>query len=233
MNLPHDSRPQHVKPFGYPKTVSALSDLPSDQSVVPSYSTTPRVVFRPSTTILSARPTPTIERSLSNRHLYLPYHPENPPVRGCAKCHNRIYAGPGGLLGGGRASGQTPAGPMSPGVLFRFSEFRKFSPTPLPSVAIPPASNESSPRQPAPTRQTLRLSINDVSALSDLPSDQSVVPTHSTTPRVVFRPPTAILRAGRTPANCHPTPSAGFRASHRHPATSRRRQSTTTIVGVS
>ena len=45
---------------------------------------------------------------------------------------------------------------------------------------------------------------NNVSALSDLPSDQSVVPTHTTTPRVVFRPPTAILRAGRTPANRRP-----------------------------
>ena len=90
------------------------------------------------------------------------------------------------------------------GVLSRFSAFRKFSPTPLPSVAIPPASDRSSPQQPAPRRPTPRLSRNDVSALSNLPAEQSVVPTHSTPPPIVFRPPTPILAIGRTAVNRRP-----------------------------
>ena len=179
MNLPHDSRPQHVKPFGYPKTSTqpSLTCLPT-KSVVPSYSTTPRVVFRPSTTTLSARPTPTIERSLSNRHLYLPYHPDDPPVRGCAKCHNRIYAGPGGLLGGRRGGGQTPAGPMSPGVLFRFSEFGKFSERPSNTSTFPPASQPSSPQQPTQDVRSFGCpKTTSQPSLTFLPTNPSFQPT--------------------------------------------------------
>ena len=38
---------------------------------------------------------------------------------------NRIYAGPGGLLGGGRGQGETPAGPMSPRGPFTFFSIQK------------------------------------------------------------------------------------------------------------
>ena len=180
---------------------------------MPAYSITTHVVFRPPTAILQGHQTTASQHSgitLSIRHLRRPDNPSPPAGGDIAITGYMRVRGDFWGVGGARVRHQRVL--CHRGVLSRFSAFRKFSPTPLPSVAIPPASNESSPRQPAPTRQTLRLSINDVSALSDLPSDQSVVPTHSTTPRVVFRPPTAILRAGRTPANCHPTPSAGFRA---------------------
>ena len=38
--------------------------------------------------------------------------PEKAPPPGGGAYHNRIYAGPGGLFGGGRGQGETPAGPM-------------------------------------------------------------------------------------------------------------------------
>ena len=178
MDRLHNTLPQDVRPFGYPKTSSQpfLTSFPI-KSVVPNYSTPPDVVFRPPTTILRAGPTPTIERLLITPHLHLPYHPENPPVRGCAKCHNRIYAGLGGLLGGGRGQGETPAGPMSPRGSFTFFSIRKVltdtttirrHPTSIPWIA---------PQQPAPTRQTLRLSKTSSQLLcASLPTHHSFRP---------------------------------------------------------
>ena len=125
IDRPHNTLPQDVRPFGYPKTSSQpfLTSFPINQS---SQTTQPHQTSFFGPQPRSSEPAHPDNRTFADHPASPPsLPPRKSPAAGGVTYRNRIYAGPGGLLGGGRGQGETPAGPMSPRGPFTFFSIQK------------------------------------------------------------------------------------------------------------